>query len=267
LTVETTRSAAEGDMYLDTNNNDYRIGLTHGKLGLLTDNQNLDSASFKQDTLKVYIENGNVGAVDLSSLRARGTNVGDIKCGIQTTDHYGWYLMDGRVLGSLPAAAQANAATLGIVGSLPDASNRVIKTKTGAEALLSTGGNAAVTLVQANLPSYNLVVSGATSSSGNHTHTATLSDDGLHNHTAVGADFGLEEKGFSNSGSAQDTALVTGATNAFSTDLGGKHIHTSTINASGSHTHTVSTSSGGGDVPFDLYQPYMVTNRFIYLEQ
>lgn len=266
--VEGARLGKEGDLYLDTTNVDHRIGLTHGKLGFLRDRQNLDSATFSNDTLKLYIENGAQGQVDLSSLRARGTNVGDIKCGIQTADHYGWYLMDGRALTSLPASAQANAAALGLAGSLPDASDRVIKTKTGAEALLSTGGTGAYTLTQANMPSYSLSGSVTTSSSGLHTHTALLDSAGLHTHTAVSSNYGIEYKGFSNSGSANDTALVIGYSNTFNTDLAGKHIHTMTLNSTGaSHTHDITLSSGGGDSPIGLYQPYMVVNRFIYLEQ
>lgn len=266
--VEAARLGKEGDMYLDTTNVDYRIGLTHGKLGFLRDRQNLDSATFANDTLKLYIENGAQGKVDLSSLRARGTNVGDIKCGIQTADHYGWYLMDGRALASLPATAQANAASLGLAGNLPDASDRVIKTKTGAEALLSTGGSGSYTLTQANIPAYSLSGSVTTSSSGAHTHTALLDSAGLHSHTAVSSNYGIEYKGFSNSGSANDTALVIGSSNTFNTDFAGKHIHTMTLNSTGaSHTHNITLNSGGSDNPVSLYQPYMVVNRFIYLEQ
>lgn len=34
-TIDSTKTASEGDLYLDTNNNEYYIGLTHGKLGKL----------------------------------------------------------------------------------------------------------------------------------------------------------------------------------------------------------------------------------------
>lgn len=266
--VESAMAGYEGDMYLDTINTNYRIGLTHGKLGFLSDKQNMDSAKFANDTLKLFIQNGASAKVDLSNLRARGTNVGDIKCGIQTTDHYGWYLLDGRALTSLPAIAQTNAASVGLAGSLPDASDRVVKTKQGAEALLSFGGNATYTLTQANIPSYSLSGSVTTSSSGVHTHTVLLDSAGLHSHTAVSSNYGIEYKGFSNSGSRSDTALVIGSSNTFKTDFAGKHIHTVTPNTTGaSHTHDVTLSSGGGNSPINMYQPYMVVNRFIYLEQ
>lgn len=45
--IETSNSAQEGNLYLDTINNDFRIGLTNGRLGKLGDNQklSLDSAN------------------------------------------------------------------------------------------------------------------------------------------------------------------------------------------------------------------------------
>jgi hypothetical protein len=48
---------------------------------------------------------------------------GDIKSGIQTTDHSGWILLDGRALSTLNANQQAAAATLGLSATLPNASN------------------------------------------------------------------------------------------------------------------------------------------------
>lgn len=265
--VEAARSANEGDMYLDTTNNDYRIGLTHGLLGRLTDNQSLDSGKLENDSIYLFIQNGQSASVDVSSLKASGTKVGDIKAGLQVADHNGWYLMDGRGLGTLPAVAQANAAGLGIAGSLPDATDRVMKTKTGAEALLSTGGSGTYSITQANIPNYTLSGSVTTGASGAHTHTVTVDSAGLHGHNAEGNNFGVDYKGFSNSGSDKDTSLIIGSSNQFKTDSAGLHTHTYSISSDGAHTHTVSLSSGGSGTPISLYQPFMVVNRFIYLGQ
>lgn len=60
-TIDSARTAKEGDMYLDTVKNDYRIGLTHGKLGKLTDNQKLSLDSANKI---IYLEEGD--SVDLS---------------------------------------------------------------------------------------------------------------------------------------------------------------------------------------------------------
>ena len=76
---------------------------------------------------------------------------GDVKPSYSTTDHDGWYLLDGRSLSTLPANAQANAASaLGSITNLPNATGRYSMGTT------STTGNIAgsntVALVTANLP-------------------------------------------------------------------------------------------------------------------
>ncbi len=65
-TINTSRTANEGDLYLDTINEDYYIGLTHGKLIQL--GNGIDTAFFYRDTLNIY---GylDTSLVDLSPLR------------------------------------------------------------------------------------------------------------------------------------------------------------------------------------------------------
>jgi hypothetical protein len=263
--VESARSANEGDMYLDTTNNDLRIGLTHRKLGSLNDNQDFDSIILSGDSIKVYLQNSIYKAVDISSFLGTSVTEGDIKTGIQAIDHNGWYLLDGRVLASLPAVAQTAAATLGIVGNLPNADNQIEKTQTGAEIILATGGSATQTLVQTNLPAYN--VTGTTSSGGSHAHTGTIDAVGDHTHGAEQQGFGLGKQGFTNSNSNKDDIIVQGGSVGLVFDDDGEHTHTTTLNTTGNHTHTVTIASGGSSTSFDLYQPYMVANRFIYLGQ
>lgn len=265
--IHATKTGREGDLYLDTNNNNYRIGLTNGELGYLTDDQQLDSIILVNDSLKVYLENGNSATVDVTNLKVEGAIVGDIKSGIQAADHKGWYIMDGRALTSLPAKAQTNAGTIGIVGSLPNATNLTMKTKQGAEALLSTGGSATYTLTQANMPNYSLPTATSSNASSSHTHTATVDSAGLHQHTAQGQNISRVLKNFSSSGSNSDSALVEGGTTPFYTDYDGAHTHNAIINTAGAHTHTVSVNTGGSSTPFSLYQPYFVIRRFIYLGQ
>lgn len=78
-TIENSRSAFEGDMYLDTNLNIYKIGLTHGRLGYLTDNQKIDSIKLESDSLFFYLENSTRVGFPIDSLRSNawlkiGTN-------------------------------------------------------------------------------------------------------------------------------------------------------------------------------------------------
>lgn len=67
--IHNNRTAYEGDMYLDTINNVFRIGLTNGKLGYIGDNQQLDSIKLIGDSaLAVYLERGGADTISLSSL-------------------------------------------------------------------------------------------------------------------------------------------------------------------------------------------------------
>jgi len=59
--------------------------------------------------------------------------LGDIKHSVQTSDHQGWYLLDGRAKTSLTSTAQYNATAVGIGTNLPDASKKFLKTNNGIE--------------------------------------------------------------------------------------------------------------------------------------
>ncbi len=58
---------------------------------------------------------------------------GDIKHSARTTDHGGRYLLNGRTISTLPIVARTAAASLGFIGNIPNATNRVLKTKTATE--------------------------------------------------------------------------------------------------------------------------------------
>lgn len=63
---------------------------------------------------------------------------------------------------------------------------------------------------------------------------------------------------------------VDNLTNTRTTMSSGNHNHSLDISAfnsatNGNHNHNVTISSGGSGTAFNLYQPYMVANAFIYL--
>ena len=157
--------------------------------------------------------------------------VGDVKQGFQSADHDGWVLLNGRALSTLTAAQQAAAATVGLAGNLPDATNAYLS-QNGA-GLGSVSGSNAVTLTQANLPT--AVFTGTTSSDGAHTHTYTR-------YATI------------------PTNSSTGGNNG--RWRGTQGVQTS---SSGVHTHTVSVDSGGGDVPFSIAPQTLSVNQFVYL--
>lgn len=237
-TIDANRTAAEGDLYLDTVNDIYRIGLTNGKLGDVSNKTlgQIDSIKTENNFLKIYSASTNVDSVDLSNIGS-GATVGDVKFGFINADHSGWYLLDGRLITSLPATALANAISLGFATNLPDATDRVLKHPSATEANGDVGGNATTTLTQANLPNVNFT--GTTGNQAAHSHD-------IQNMTNA------QNRMVNNSDSNLDVYIRAGG-------------NTTTTSAAGDHSHTVTVPTGGTDTPFDNYQPYLVSNIFIYL--
>lgn len=153
--------------------------------------------------------------------------IGDIKQGFQTVDHYGWYLLDGRNILTLPNGAMTNAQGLGWGTNLPNATNRILK-KRGS--VTATGGANQVTLTQANIPNY--VLSGQTG------------DTGIVKEDHAGATLGLN-----------GNWLRTGTADV---NLGGQPDYSY-------HRHTVLLDSGGSDQPFSTENQYLSVNAFVYL--
>nr|WP_299035950.1 hypothetical protein [uncultured Tenacibaculum sp.] len=157
---------------------------------------------------------------------------GDIKYGIQTDDHHGWYLLDGRSVNhpKLSTNAQTVAGSFfGTSGNLPDARNRVLKHphEDDSQNIGDIGGSPTTTLTHDNLPNVNFT--GTTDPS---------SIDGFKVITLT--------KSNGNKESFQTLSSTTGP-------------------SFGSHDHNITLNSGGNDEPFERYQPYLVVNTFIYL--
>lgn len=179
----------------------------------------------------LYVNNG----TQWFRLSTEDVPFGHVKYSVLTSDHSGWYLLNGRAISSLPVVAQANVASLGFVAAIPDATNRYFKAKTGAEVLGTTGGSSAVTLVQANLPA--ITFNGTALSTGDHTHTYT--DRG---NTSVNAG---------------------GAGNNNADDITGTY----TTSTTGDHTHTFTVNTGGTGTPISVDPKHLNVNTFIYLGQ
>lgn len=195
---------------------------------------------------------------------------GDIKTGIQTTDHNGWVKLDGRAKSTLTASQQAQATALGIGANLPDAANAYLVQN--GSTLGGVSGSNQRTISQANLPNVNFA-SATTSSTGGHTHTvnpATVntSTDGSHTHTgSVGGSTW-------NGGGAWAGGFASGPFNLFiptlTIDPAGYHNHsvtipTTTSSTDGNHAHTVTVSSGGSGTALNIAPMSLSVNMFIYL--
>lgn len=195
---------------------------------------------------------------------------GDVKSGMQTSDHNGWVRLNGRLKSTLTSTQQAQATTLGIGENLPDATNAYLVQNGGTIGAV-TGANT-VTLTQANLPLYNLP-NATTSSTGSHTHTvdpASVNTSTTGSHTHTGSVGGSNWNG----GGAYTGAFSAGGHLFYAPTLtinpAGDHSHSVDIpsitsSTDGAHTHTVTVSSGGSGTAINIAPRSLSLNMFIYL--
>lgn len=170
--------------------------------------------------------------------------VGEMKYSFAAADHKGWYLLNGRAKATLSVNAQANATSIGIGVNIPDATNKFLKPKTGAEVLASTGGSHTFNIAQTNLPNVNFT--GTTDNTGAHTHNV----DSYLGIEAIGL---LSAIPLLSSWTVSSVATTVASSTARTTAAGGSHSHTVSVNTGGSGTAVTRTPS------------YIATNVFIYL--
>jgi len=168
---------------------------------------------------------------------------GELKHSFATSDHNGWFLLNGRAVNTLPPNSQATAVSLGYSANLPDASDLFLKARSGGETLGTVGGNSSFVLAQSNLPNVNFT--GTTNATGTHTHNVD------------------SYRGNENIGLLSTTALTLFITETVAKEV--QHSTTRTTETDGNHSHTVSFNSGGTDSPVDNTPKYLATNIFIYL--
>ena len=211
---------------------------------------------------------------------------GDVKSGIQSTDHSGWVLLDGRPISSLSANQQNVAISLGLTANLPNATNAYL-VQNGNNLGNLSGSNTKL-IAQSNLP--NITLSGTTNVTGGHSHTGTTATAGNHNHTGTTSTDGshnhsYNDRGYGGTGfvAAEETDRnecaeydsanrTTGSSGNHNHDLtissSGDHNHSLSIDTSGTHSHTITTNSINGGVSqqaFDVTPRSLSVNMFIYL--
>jgi hypothetical protein len=162
---------------------------------------------------------------------------GDVKTGIQATDHGGWVKLDGRLTSSLTSTQQLQAAVLGIGSNLPDASNAVLMQN--GLTLGNVSGSNTKTIAQNQLP--NVTLGGSTSTAGAHTHNLRVT---------------------------QDANLQSGVQSGVATDNNNAGTSNAQVVSGGAHTHTITTTSINGNVTqqqLDITPKALSINVFIYL--
>lgn len=171
----------------------------------------------------------------LMSLNDEPQKTGDIKSSINTSDHDGWYLLDGRNISDLPTDAQTHAIDLGYNTVLPDSGDRMLKgINTATETSGAIGGSNSYVISRANFP--NATITGNTASAGAHTHTYTNRGVALWHYTP------------GNIAAIRYTSTET-----------------RTTGAAGNHTHNISVASGGTQTPILRYPKHLVVQYFVYL--
>ena len=177
-----------------------------------------------------YIYNGS------SWVLLSNANYGDIKTGIQSTDHNGWIKLDGRLLSGLSTSQQAQATALGVGANLPDATNAYLVQNGGA--LGTVGGSNSKTIARSDLPNFS--------------QTFNTSITGAHSHPVFAVSGGT---GSSTIRVAQGSS-GTSSTVAINTGFDGSH----------GHTITIPSLNGGVDqTSFDITPKSLSVNTFIYL--
>jgi hypothetical protein len=163
---------------------------------------------------------------------------GDVKSCLQTADHGGWVLLDGRAVTALTATQQTIAAGLGLAANLPNATDCVMLQNGGVPGTVSGSWAIAV----ANLPAHNMT----TGSAGDHEHLMPLGQGGVnctsYEVTAGSANWSWDAA-IGNTGGAAYTA-----TGNF-------------MNTGGAHTHSIALGGGGQA----LEPKQMAANMFVYL--
>jgi len=161
-------------------------------------------------------------------------DIGDVKYGMQSTDHDGWVTLNGRAVNTLSASQKAEAMSLGFTTNLPDAIDRTLM-KRSMGSIGDVGGNNTIQIQQQNLP--NVTFTGSTTDDGNHSHT--IQD----RHST-----GTSPRGRGGRAVLRDRLNTT-----------------RTTSNNGNHSHTGTVSTGGSGVIIDFTPSFLNVNVFVYL--
>lgn len=185
-------------------------------------------------------------------------NIGDVKYSYATSNHNGWYRLNGQPLASLPATAQNNAAIIGFVGNLPDTRDMILKHRDelnsgggGAESVGSTSGSNATFISASNLPT----LTGVTTSDGAHIHSIT---DPGHTHSY---NHGVEPDDTGIGSSFSEFTTIPGSHPGV-IGVSGTGI---SIDSNGTHSHNVTVNSGSAHTAINNRQKSLNLNMFIFL--
>lgn len=207
-------------------------------------------------------------------------DIGDVKLSARKRDYNGWLVCDGRSMSRsdykslFDVIGTQFGSNDSLTFNLPDYKGRVIGmpgsgTGLTARAMGDKVGSETRTLSTNQLPSHSHT--GTTAASGSHNHTATSSTAGSHTHAtnATGTPYGLAT--IDGTGTATTSDSTPGEIKVMTTPYpltvtaNGDHSHAITVATAPDHSHGFTTSSVGGNLPFEVMQPTLFgTNVLIY---
>ena len=264
-------------------------GTLYGNKQMLYGFANCEEVEFERIASREWVQ-GNVPTA----------TYGDIKTGIQTDDHGGWVLLDGRFVNALTPTQQAVCASLGVQTRLPNGAGKVAL---GSESKIFVGKEGGTNYITPqNLPKTS--ISGTTGNNNvGHTHTidppSTTTGTESSNHThGASTKTSLDEKqvpftdyggwktyrfsSISGTGRALPMIDNTESTSIIkNSHLGHTHVvtvgtqssnHTHNVDISAftsgsqsaNHTHTFSASLNTG-TQTKINPEHILVNMFIYL--
>ncbi|MCU0327972.1 MAG: hypothetical protein MUE53_03175 [Chitinophagales bacterium] len=188
--------------------------------------------------------------------------IGDVKYSARTTDHNGWFKLDGRLLTTLDPNQLANAQGLGLTTNLPNSNGRALMF-TGAAFAQNNNIDNLRSVQNSHITPYNYVSSVSTIAG--HLHALnSITAAGGHNHQYWGSTIG---DAVPNTTGLFQTNVMSAPTGLGTTSPAGGHFHTSIV-SQGDHNHTFqSFDNQGGNIPISVENSYHSFNTFIYLGQ
>lgn len=225
-------------------------------------NQGIDMTNNK--IRNVATPNASTDAVNKSYVDAFRL-IGDLKWSARNGDHSGWLVCDGRSVSRTAYAelfsviGTSFGSSSGTTFNIPDCKGRVLGGIGNGSGLTNRSlgdstGEETHTLTVSEIPSHNHT--GTTTSNGSHTHT--INDPGhTHTQTTINDDFNNmtgNPPGFTGDGSGSYTwSNINSSTTGI------------TVNSAGNHTHTFTTGSTGSGTPFNVMQPTLfIGNVFVF---
>lgn len=202
---------------------------------------------------------------------------GDIKTGIQPSDHNGWIRLDGRSTTDPSLSNTQQAQAINFFGAtLPNATNAFLVQN--GNLLGEVTGSNNKNIILENLPNVNLTADGNSAGTPSgivniSNTTTTMQDAGNHSHSiqfkfnvgSLGTTYNEPIAGHTNSTGSSTWTNKDTSSNGSHNHTMNPHNHTATFTGTALNNHTHTVPLGGSGTPLDITPRSLSVNAFIYL--